>query len=163
MNQKLILLASVCTLIALVLTACSGGTTPTPAPAPTKAPAAAANAQPATSSSGGGGFETKSNDGGSVTVDVKPTALEVGKPIAFDVSMNTHSVDLSDDMTKITILRDEAGKEYKPTTWDGPGGGGHHREGILNFAALTNKPKFVELVIKGLAGVPERVFKWDLP
>lgn len=163
MNKRMILLASAFTLLALLLAACGGTPTPTLAPAPTKAPSAASNAQPATSKSDGAGFETKSNEGGSVTVDVKPTAVEVGKPIAFDIAMNTHSVDLSDDMTKITILRDDAGKEYKPTAWDGPDGGGHHREGTLTFAALANKPKFVELVIQGLAGVPERVFKWDLP
>ena len=163
MNKKMILLASVFTLLALLLAACGGTPTPTPAPAPTKAPSAASNAQPATSKSGGAGFETKSNEGGSVTVEVKPTALDVGKPIVFDIAMNTHSVDLSDDMTKITILRDDAGKEFKPTAWDGPDGGGHHREGTLTFAALANKSKFVELVIQGLAGVPERVFKWDLP
>ncbi|MDE3089007.1 MAG: hypothetical protein KGJ80_06455 [Chloroflexota bacterium] len=159
MNKRMILLASVVTLLALLLAACGGAPTPTLAPAPTKAP----NAQPATSRSGGGGFETKSNEGGSVTVGVTPTTLEAGKPIAFDIAMNTHSVDLGDDMTKITILRDDAGKEFKPTAWDGPDGGGHHREGTLTFAALANKPKFVELVIQGLAGVPERVFKWDLP
>ncbi len=163
MNKKMILLASVVTLLALLLAACGGAPTPTLAPAPIKAPTAASNAQPATSTPGGAGFETKSNEGGSVTIGVTPTALETGKPIAFDIAMNTHSVDLSDDMTKITILRDDAGKEYKPTAWDGPDGGGHHREGTLTFAALANKPKFVELVIKGLAAVPERVFKWDLP
>ena len=170
MNIKMILLASAFTLLAMLLASCGGAPTPTLAPAPTPsthsgqaAPSAASNAQPATSKSGGAAFETKSNEGGSVTVDVKLTALEVGKPIAFDIAINTHSVDLSDDMTKITILRDDAGKEYKPTAWNGPGGGGHHRAGTLSFAALTGKPKFVELVIKWLAGVPERVFKWDLP
>jgi hypothetical protein len=96
-------------------------------------------------------------------VDVKPTTLMVGEPVVFDVAMNTHSVDLSDDMTKISILRDDAGREYNPTAWDGPGGGGHHRAGTLKFAALISKPMYVELVIKGLAQVPERVFKWDLP
>ena len=163
MNKRMILLSSVFALVALLLVACSGGTTPAAAPALTKAPSVATNAQPATSKSDSAGFETKSNEGGSVTVDVKPTAVEAGKPVAFDIVMNTHSVDLSDDMTKITILRDDTGKEYKPTAWDGPGGGGHHREGTLTFAALANKPKFVELVIQGLAGVPERIFKWDLP
>lgn len=170
MNKKMVLLASALMLLALLLAAC-GGTPPlTLAPAPTPstrsgqaAPGAASNTQPATSKSGSAGFETRSNESGSVTVDVKPTALEAGKPIVFDIAMNTHSVDLSDDMTKITLLRDDAGKEYKPTAWDGPSGGGHHREGMLTFAALTTKPKFVELVIQELAGVPERVFKWDLP
>ncbi len=118
---------------------------------------AAPNVQPSASA-----FETKSSSGGSVTVDVKPTALQVGQPIVFDIALNTHSVDLSDDLTKIAILRDDTGGEYKPTAWEGAGPGGHHREGALKFAALTRKPKYVELVIKGLATVPERVFRWDL-
>ncbi len=163
MNKKMILFASSFALLAMLLAACGGAPKPALAPAPTKPPSAASNAQSATSKSGGAAFETESNEGGSVSVAVKPTALEVGKPIVFDIAMNTHSVDLSDDMTQITILRDDTGKEYKPTAWDGPGGGGHHRSGTLTFAALSAKPKFVELVIKGLAGVSERVFKWDLP
>ncbi len=98
-----------------------------------------------------------------MTVDVTPTVLDAGKPLAFDIAMNTHSVDLGDDLTKIAILRDDAGKEYKPTAWDGPDGGGHHRSGTLQFPALSTKPRYVELVIKGLAQVPERVFRWNLP
>lgn len=81
--------------------------------------------------------------------------------MTFEIAMNTHSVDLGDDLTKIAILRDDAGKEYLPVAWDGPDGGGHHRSGNLQFGALSNKPKYVELVIKGLAEVPERVFRWD--
>ncbi len=161
MNNKLIVFAGV---MVLVLTACS--LAPTVAPAPRSAQPSATTAQssqPATGKSNGAKLPTKSNEGGSVTVDVTPTALEVGKPLAFDIAMNTHSVDLSDDLTKIATLRDDTGKEYKPTAWDGPDGGGHHRSGTLQFASLSPKPKYVELVIKGLAQVPERVFRWDLP
>ena len=168
MNRKSMLLTSALALVALLLAACAGAPTPTAVPAPTQAPAATKTATAASSSSqpapvGSSAFETKSNSGGSVDVDVKPTALAVGEPVAFDVTMNTHSVELADDMTKIAILRDDAGKEYEATAWDGPGAGGHHREGVLKFAALTSKPKYVELVIKGLAKVPERIFKWELP
>lgn len=158
MNKKKLLIASV---IMLVLTAC--GLAPNIAPAPQSPQPTAQSSQPSIAKSGGAKLETKSNEGGSVTVDVTPTALEVGKPLAFDIAMNTHSVDLGDDLTKIATLRDDAGKEYKPTAWDGPDGGGHHRSGTLQFAALSTKPKYVELVIKGLAQVPERVFRWDLP
>jgi hypothetical protein len=144
-------------LVPLILAACSGA--PTAAPVLTKAPTATSPAASNTAAS----FEIQSSSGGSVTVDVKPTTLIVGEPVVFEVAMNTHSVNLADDMTKISFLRDDAGQEYKPTAWDGAEGGGHHRSGSLKFAALTSKPKYVELVIKGLAQVPERVFKWDLP
>ncbi len=160
MNRKLILFAGV---MVLVLTAC--GLAPTIAPASQSAQPSAPSAQPsqpATGKSNGGTFPSKSNEGGSVTVDVTPTVLEVGKPLAFQVKMDTHSVDLSDDMVKISLVRDDTGKEYAPTAWEGGGPGGHHREGTLKFAALSTKPKYIELVIKGLAQAPERVFRWDL-
>lgn len=171
MKKTLILLTSGLALVTLLLAACGGVATPTTTSAPTRvssAPTATLPAGPtspskSTAQTSPATFETKSDSGGSVTVDVKPTTLEVGQPIAFDIAMNTHSVDLSDDMTKIAVLRDDTGKEYAPLAWEGGGPGGHHREGILKFAPLTNKPKYVELVIKGLAKVPERVFRWDLP
>jgi hypothetical protein len=162
MNKKLILFAGI---MALTLAACNS-IAPTIAPAPQAVQSSAPSpqsSQPAIGKSNGAKLPTKSEEGGSVTVDVTPTTLEVGKPLAFDIAMNTHSVDLGDDLTKIATLRDDTGKEYKPTAWEGPDGGGHHRSGTLQFAALSNKPKYVELVIKGLAQVPERVFRWDLP
>ncbi len=169
MRRPLIMFTSAL-LAVLLLGACAPAPTPTRPPAPTQEPtatrtAASKPAAPTGSSpkANGATFETKSNEGGSVTVDVKPTALSVGEPVEFDIAMNTHSVDLSDDLTKIAILRDDSGKEYRPTAWEGPAGGGHHREGALMFPTLTNKPKYVELVIHGLAKVPERVFKWELP
>jgi len=76
--------------------------------------------------------------------------------------MDTHSIDLKDDLVKTSILRDEKGTEYAPVAWDGAGPGGHHREGVLKFGALTGSPKQVTLVIKGVVGVAERVFTWDL-
>jgi hypothetical protein len=76
--------------------------------------------------------------------------------------LKTGSVNLTDDMAKLSILRDDAGKAYKPTAWEGAGPGGHHREGKLKFAAMTTQPKYVELVIKDLAKVFERTFRWEL-
>ncbi len=165
MIRKLILFTTVLGLGVLLLAGCAGAPTPTSVPPPTTAAtvANAGSSNPSAPNSSGPGFETQSSNGGSVTVDVKPTALTVGEPVSFDIAMNTHSVDLSDDMAKISVLRDDTGKEYAPTSWEGGGAGGHHRSGTLLFPALTSKPKSVELVIKGLAKVPERVFKWDLP
>jgi len=158
MNRKLIFLTTLFAFTALILAACSGAAQ-TPASAPSKATSAA---QPSTAKASSAAFETKSNEGGSVTVKVTPLALSDLQPLAFDVVLDTHSVDLSDDMTKVAILRDDQGNELKPTGWEGAGPGGHHREGKLKFGALTSRPKYVELVIKGIAQVPERVFRWDL-
>ncbi len=156
MNKKSILMIGALAFIVLSIVGCSNAT-PTAAPmpivvAPISAPKSSASA-----------FETKSNSGGSVDVAVTPQTLEVGQPIAFEIAMNTHSVDLGADMTKIVILRDDKGKEYTPTAWEGAEPGGHHRSGVIKFAALASKPKSVDLVIKGLAQVSERTFHWDLP
>ncbi len=161
MERKIFFISTVL-IFAVLLAACGGAAMPTPTPAPTKAspPTPAPSFAPKSSDTK---FATKSNEGGSVTVTVTPIALIIGEPIAFEIAMNTHSVDLSDDITKIVILRDDAGKEYSPTAWEGQEPGGHHRGGILKFTALATKTKFVELVIKGLAKVPERVFQWQVP
>ncbi len=162
MQNRTISVAAAMALMALLLAACVGAPTPTPTtiptPAPTMVPKSSSQA-PAPASE----FETQSNSGGSVTVDVKPTALVPGAPVAFDIAMNTHSVELDDDMVKISILRDDAGNAYRSTGWEGDGGGGHHRSGTLAFPAPSGRPKYVELVIKGLADIPERVFKWNVP
>jgi hypothetical protein len=97
-----------------------------------------------------------------VTVDVKPMQFAAGKPAKFEVSMNTHSVDLSADLTAVSTLTDDQGKEYRPVGWEGDGPGGHHRSGVLEFPALEGTPKSVTLVIKDIASVPERVFQWEL-
>ncbi|MBI5303873.1 MAG: hypothetical protein HY868_17180 [Chloroflexi bacterium] len=163
MSLKSILLAGVLMPTALILVACSGATPPTisapPAPTITAPTRASSTPSPATNAAR---FGALSNSGGSVTVDAQLLDFQLGQPLVFDVAMNTHSVELADDMTKVSILRDNAGKEYKPTGWEGAGPGGHHREGKLKFAAMTTKPQYVELVIKDLAKVPERAFRWEL-
>ena len=146
MSLKIILLASTLMVTWLVATGCSAATpTATPAPAPNIVE-----------------FGTLSNSDGNVTVDAQLLDFQIGQPLVFEVAMNTHSVDLIDDMIKVSILRDDAGKAYRPTAWEGAEPGGHHREGKLKFAAMTTKPKYVELVIRDVAKVPERAFRWEL-
>ncbi|MBI5034810.1 MAG: hypothetical protein HZB51_30165 [Chloroflexi bacterium] len=156
MNKKSFLIIGIFVCVAVGLAACNV-VTQASAPSPTVA-LASNSSQPSTSA-----FETRNHSGGSVDVAVTPQALGVGQPIAFEIAMNTHSVDLSDDMTRIVTLRDDKGKEYSPTAWEGGGPGGHHRSGVIKFAALTSKPRSVELVIKDLAQVSERTFRWELP
>lgn len=105
-------------------------------------------------------WETKIDDQASVTVVITP--LDLSSQSAewkFDVGMNTHVVELDQDMTKVAVLIDDQGKEYKPLTWEGPTGG-HHREGTLTFARITPAPKSVELKITGIADVV-RSFVWQ--
>ena len=106
-------------------------------------------------------FETKTEEQASVTVVVTPINLSPNsKEWKFNVVMDTHSVELDQDMIKIAIIIDDQGKEYKPTFWEGPIGG-HHREGVLIFNQITPAPKYVELKISNIGDVV-RSFVWQL-
>jgi len=106
--------------------------------------------------------DSKVNEGGNVTVTVKPKALKIGEKPVFEINFETHLVDLSFDVTKISLLVDDQGKTYTQSVWAGSPPGGHHREGTLTFDTVLPKTKFVELTLKDVAGVTERKFKWNL-
>lgn len=106
-------------------------------------------------------WETKTDD--QANVNVVATPLDLSPQSAgwkFDIGMNTHSVELDQDMTKSVVLIDDQGKEYKPLAWEGPTGG-HHREGTLSFSPIKPAPKSVELKITGIANTV-RTFIWQL-
>ena len=107
----------------------------------------------------------QTHDGGGVTIDVEWKGIE-NDSLVLKVSMNTHSVELDQyDLNKLTVLLDSNGLEYMPASWDSAPGG-HHREGVLRFPvppALTQKTtSYIKLVIRNIAGVDERVLRWDL-
>ncbi len=97
-----------------------------------------------------------------VTVDVKPRKFAPGEPVEFEVRMNTHSVDLAEDMTAVCMLKDDQGREYRPVSWQGAPPGGHHRRGVLAFPTLAGNPNSVTLVIRNIGAVPERTFEWNV-
>ncbi|MFQ5911762.1 MAG: hypothetical protein ACE5JS_01110 [Nitrospinota bacterium] len=115
----------------------------------------------------------RTHQGGGVTIDVAFLAPEGdSKHLRFNLRMNTHSVPLDDyDMRKLSVLRDGRGRVFSAMAWSDPRGGGHHRAGVLVFPAkdqdgnliVNQESKVIEVIIKGVAGVPERVFHWDLP
>lgn len=106
--------------------------------------------------------DTKIDDQANVTVTVTPTLLS-GEPKEwkFDIVMDTHSVELDQNMTEVATLTDDSGKEYSPVRWEGAPPGGHHREGVLVFSPITPTPKSVELKITGIADTI-RTFNWQL-
>jgi hypothetical protein len=117
-----------------------------------------AQAQPA-----GPTFAAQSNAEKAVTVEVTPLNLPGGgASLDFTVAFDTHSVNLDFDPAAISVLRDDAGREYPATAWEASASSGHHKSGILQFKAPLEATKFVEVVVHDVAGVPERVFRWDL-
>ncbi len=85
---------------------------------------------------------------------------EPKKYTVFLVAMNTHSVDLGGyDLTKVSEVR-VGGKILAPLRWVSTADNSHHRSGALLFPKV-NPALPVELVIKTIAGVPSRTFRWS--
>jgi hypothetical protein len=107
---------------------------------------------------------TQVSDEAAVVVDVTPVSLENAQDaMAFQVSMNTHSVDLSYDLSQVSLLRTSQGVEIPAQVWDGPTTGGHHVSGQLIFPGVDlSDATWIEVVVMGVADVPERTFHWEL-
>lgn len=108
-------------------------------------------------------WETRRDD--QPPVSIKVTPVEFGKNASrwkFEIALDTHAGSLDQDMLRVSVLSDDKGKMYKPIVWEGPGPGGHHREGILVFDVIRPTPAYAELKIKEIGGIPERSFRWNL-
>ena len=103
--------------------------------------------------------DTKINSDNEVTVEVTP----IDKiNWSFEVVMNTHSIELGEDLTQVSVLVDEDGNEYKPVEWRGDPPGGHHRAGTLIFGEIAPASKSIVLIIRQIGGIAERKFEWVL-
>ncbi len=90
-------------------------------------------------------------------VAVKVSLESKGNAIMLKVAMNTHTVALDQyKFDEIAALR-AGSKEYKGRVIS-QSGSGHHRAAVLEFTNPGTKE--VEVVIKDVAGVRERVFKF---
>jgi hypothetical protein len=98
-----------------------------------------------------------------VTVAVTPGNLAADAKVwDFAIVFDTHSQDLSDDVIKAATLVDNQGNQFKPVAWQGAAPGGHHREGVLKFEAVTPRPQTVELRIARPGEAKPRSFRWNL-
>jgi hypothetical protein len=175
MTRNLILPLAFLTALALVVTACAA-TPPTPTAAPagvetTTNPSASGTSPSAlptaTALSSSGSAEPRTDAQGAVEFVVTPLNLvSPGATLDFDISMNTHSVDVSWDLAAQSVLSTDAGLAVKGLNW--PAGGGHHYEGTLTFPAQTADGKALLEGAKTLTltirdtDVAERVFVWEL-
>ena len=104
------------------------------------------------------------DDQGGITVTV--TSLDINlSPQAtewkFNVILDTHTVELDQDLTTVAVLVDDNGQEYQPLRWEGAPPGGHHREGTLVFDSIIPSPQHLKLIIRNI-GTVERTFAWTL-
>ncbi len=94
---------------------------------------------------------------------LKPEKLP-GKGIAFNLSFNTHSVDLDVyDIKKVTFIQIDKKDPQPAISWV-PSGSGHHLGGVISFAQeVPSGNHELLLIIKEIDGVQERIFKWQFP
>ena len=80
----------------------------------------------------------------------------------FEVSLETHSVELDNDLVRDISLVDASGQTRKPISWDGSPPGGHHRKGIIKFSPESLSEGNISLEIRNIGPVAERRFNWSL-
>ncbi len=98
-----------------------------------------------------------------VTVQVTPQQITAGaKTWSFNVALDTHSQELSDDFAKTTVLIDERGTEYRPAAVEGDKPGGHHRSAVIRFDAGNQVPKALEMRMQRPGEAKPRSFRWQL-
>lgn len=105
---------------------------------------------------------TQTNREGGVTVKATPKNISTKAGTwDFEISLNTHTVPLDQDMARAAILIADSGKPRAPQAWEGDPPGGHHRKGVLRFQPASASPQTLELHIDGVGGV-KRIFRWRL-
>lgn len=98
----------------------------------------------------------------SVAVKVTPRVLE-GAVWEFEVAFDTHTQELKDDLLKSATLVAADGSPVLPLEWKGAPPGGHHRSGVLRFAAPSPAPGMVELRIERAGEAKPRTYTWSRP
>ncbi|OGC77896.1 MAG: hypothetical protein A2Z27_03165 [candidate division Zixibacteria bacterium RBG_16_50_21] len=104
---------------------------------------------------------------GAVTVVVKPELwTSSSETLTFEISLDTHSVDLSFDLAALATLSTDTGLNVQAIQWEAPAGG-HHVSGKLSFPARVDGKPMLDginnllLTIKNL-DASERLFTWEL-
>lgn len=134
-------------------------------PTPTTDPSVFAQLFPG---SNAGNELTRLDEQGMVIVEVTPLNLGMpGDTLVFEVSMNTHSVDLNMDLAQLATLTTDTGMAVQASFWEAPRGG-HHVSGNLIFPAVINGFPVLDGTSKISLEIREvdaslRTFEWTFP
>lgn len=112
---------------------------------------------------GGVGFQA--------TVLTSQDMAERGHPpdhVGFLIQLDTHSGSLLEyDLAALATLRDGSGHAAQALGWEPLSGDSHHRSGLLYFPwglpTVAAEARYMELSLRNVGGVPERVLRWELP
>lgn len=154
-------------ILTLILAACA----PAQASANQTAPQADSVSTESSSSSGNDAAApadlSRTDQQGAVVVTVTPLNLDnPSDQLEFDISLETHSVDLSMDLATLATLTTDTGMTIPANLWDAPRGG-HHVEGKLVFPASQDGKSILEgagkltLTILNV-DAQSRIFEWEL-
>ncbi len=106
---------------------------------------------------------TRSSSSQGVTVKVSPKLIgSTDKLWEFAIVLDSHSAELSDDLTQSASLTTSDGRTLQPVSWTGAPAGGHHREGVLSFDVPAPRPSTIELRIARQGESTQRTFRWQL-
>jgi len=106
-------------------------------------------------------LSTLSSSQAGVTVKVTPRTVPGGS-WEFELTFDTHSGELTDDLQKTATLVTDRGARLSPAQWQGDPAGGHHRKGVLRFEAVSPAPKTIELQVRRAGESAPRSFRWQL-
>lgn len=95
---------------------------------------------------------------GAVEVAITPVRIDASGAV-LGVKFDTHAVELGMDLPSAAHLS-VGGKPWPRGSWQGPGPGGHHREGTLSFDAAGPATGQATLTIEGLPAPVE--VSWTL-
>lgn len=108
------------------------------------------------------GYAPQISDERGVKVTATPQKiLGEAKTWDFQLVLETHTQDLSEDLAKSAVLIAD-GRQYLSLGWEGAPPGGHHRKGVLRFKTIAPPPAAVELRIRLAGDASPRSFKWLL-
>ena len=154
-------------MLSLLIAACSPMQAIGDKTVPTMAPVSNNSNTLAASADQGNSDLTRTDEQGAVTFEVTPLNLsKAADSLEFDVSMNTHSVDLSMDLAQLATLTTDTGLTVQAAKWDATPGG-HHVPGKLIFPVTQDGKSVLEgagkltLTIVNV-DAPTRLFEWSL-
>jgi hypothetical protein len=94
------------------------------------------------------GLEARTVSSGEIDIEIEPRQLDDERAV-FAITLDTHSVELSADLTRATLEVD--GISWPVEVWSGDGPGGHHREGDLRFASNGAATGTARLALQGFS------------
>ena len=96
-----------------------------------------------------------------LTIQASPEPFVRGDAVKIYLTFETHSGELSLDLTKVARLQDSNGTKYQPTVWNSLPPNEHHLSGTLVFSAPNGEPSSIKLVLTDVYGA-DWVFEWNL-